>query len=138
VFAYVDPILGAQTWSPTWPPEEWTPSIFTVGGRAISGAGVPASYLVRTDRLLDLPLRIQEDEWADARSFLRAVQNHQTFQWYPDAEDLSVVYDVVLASPSLGEDWTPQRTEFPRVMSAPIVLRNRSVTLWPLHYGAAT
>lgn len=113
-------------------PREWTPAYATVGGRAVAGSGVAASYVVRTDRLLDLPVRIEESEWPAFRTFLRLAQEHQLLTWYPDATELGTSFSVYLHAPALGAEWIPtRRPEYMRVLEGTLTLRDAGSATWP-------
>lgn len=105
------------------PPRAWMPAEQTIGGERTSEAGIAASYIARTDVLLDVTLRFFEDEYEDVRALIRFGQTKQGFLWFPDAEDV-VSFLVYLDAPKVGERWAPTRDgQFPRVFEQAITLR---------------
>jgi hypothetical protein len=101
----------------------WIPADSTVGGDKVSAAGIPASYIVRRDNLMEVTLRVQEDEWETFLSLIAFGQSRQTFTWYPDSDE-GANFTVYLESPLAGERWAPTRLGgFERVYEIPIVLR---------------
>lgn len=106
----------------------WTPADSSIGGRRVSGGGVPVSYLVRRDNLIDLTLRILETEWEDFLAFLQFGQTSAAFLWYPEANDVDDpdydAFEVYLETPAMGERITPTRDgQYPRMFEVPITLR---------------
>lgn len=101
----------------------WTPADSTIGGRRVSGAGVPVSYLVRRDSLSVITLRVMEDEWDDCLAFLQFGQTSASFLWYPDADE-ATTHEVYLEAPAMGERIEPTRdAQYPRMFEIPITLR---------------
>jgi hypothetical protein len=98
-----------------------------MGGEDMSAAGVPVSYIVRWDQLLNVTLRFLESERAAVMDWLKwAQQNKSTsFSFYFDATDLAgAAYDVYLESPKVGERITmPREANSPWVMSTSVTLR---------------
>jgi hypothetical protein len=114
----------------TWPCRAWIPEASSVGSHDISAAGIAAGYTVRDDDLLNLTQRITEDEWPYFRAFVRAVQNGDVFQFYPDADETEF-FDVYLESPLPGDKWRPSRDgEYPRMFEATIQLRGVDEAPW--------
>jgi hypothetical protein len=107
----------------------WEPDAPTVGGRAVSGAGVPASFIVRRDHTLDVTLRVTEAEWDEVESLIAYGQASLPITWYPDA-DGNTSYQVYLESPAPGESVKPTRTDFPRVFERALTLRAVTGSVW--------
>jgi len=123
--------FGGATFEATIPARAWTPGDETIGGSRTSAAGVPASYVVRRDRLLDVTLRFLESEWEDVRDLVEFGQSAELFTWYPDANDLAQSAEVYLISPKPGEKWAPVRSaDYPRAMELTITLRCPTAPLW--------
>jgi len=110
-------------WTTDLSAKPWTPADFTVGGSRTSAAGIPASYVVRRDALIELPLRVTEGEWPTFLGLIAFGQTAESFVWYPEATSL-VGMEVYLESPLAGERWSPARMGgFERVFDVTITLR---------------
>ena len=105
------------------PPVGWLAREASVGGHVRATAGIPASYVVRRDRLIDLTLRIREEEWPDFLNALATMQSGAAFEWFPRVGD-PTPQAVTLFAPMPGTPWGPTRLpEYPRVFTATITLR---------------
>lgn len=117
----------------------WTPGSRTVGGRRIAASGAQASYVVRRDSLLDVPIRFYESEWLAVANLIEWGQDDGQITWYPDADDTATSFTVYLDSHAPAEDVTPERNgDFPRVFE--ITLRLRAVgsgTVWTPYFSLA-
>lgn len=122
------------SFSPRLPPKPWTPVDMTIGGSRTAAAGVPASYVVRRDSLLEVTLRIDEDEFVDLVNLLTWGQGAESFLFYPDADDLGTSYEVWLESPLAGERYSPERTDFLRTFETTITLRGVDLPPWPAYF----
>jgi len=121
-------------WSMTLPPRPWTMLSPTVGGMRKSGAGVPASYVVRRDAVLSLTLRFWASEWPELLAMLTWGQLSETLTWYPDADE-SESFEVWLDSPAAGEEISPSRdSQYPNVMELAIRIRKVDGTAWDIDY----
>lgn len=124
------PLLG-DIFSPRWPVVGWVPRETAVGGRLISVGGIPASYRVRLDPVLDLTLRVEEDEWLDLLDFVAWGQTGAGFTFVWDASE--VVPDeepALLDSPEIGSALTLSRnSEYPRLMEVTVGLRGNGTPL---------
>lgn len=114
-------------WTTSIPPRPWTPINETVGGVRIATAHIPAAYTVRTDAMVEIPLRFTEDEWDDVLALIAFGQSAQSFYWYPDSiltdQDYEAAH-VYLQSPAAGERFAPTRDgQYPRMFDLTIVLR---------------
>lgn len=120
----------ASAFAATLPARPWTPVDNTVGGSRTAASGVPASYIVRRDGLLELTLRIEEAEWAAFLALIVFGQSAAAFVWFPDAEE-ATSFTVYLDSPAAGEKWKPTRDTYARVFEVTITLRSTDGTpLW--------
>lgn len=120
--------VGGLVWEASLPCYPWILEDTSIGGRDTSAAGVPASYVVRWDALVNLRLRLREAEWPELLAVLAAGQEADgsgagVITWYPDAlVDASIA--VWLEAPAHGEEFAPSRLEnLPRLMELDIVLR---------------
>jgi hypothetical protein len=113
----------------------WNPIDDSVGGSRTSATGVPASYTVRRDALVEVNLRFWESEWADFLNLLIYGQTGASFTWFPDADELAS-YTVYLETPKTGERFSPTRSgEFPRVFEASILLRGAGIAIpWQAYF----
>lgn len=106
------------------PPRGWGRRTPTVGGSRTSAAGVPASYVVRRDEVVVLPLRFRESEWESVRDLLVWGQAAESFDWYPDALDVGESFEVYLESPKAGQEIAPTRLpDYPKVLELTVELR---------------
>jgi hypothetical protein len=122
------------------PVRPWRPSSPTIGGREISAAGVPASYIVRRDNVLLMRLRFEEQDWPDVLSVLEYGQSDRVLTWYPDAGE-ATSHEVYLEHPAAGEDILPERqTEGADwVLELDIALRSvDGSSLWQAYFRAAS
>lgn len=106
------------------PSRPWGRRAPTVGGSRTSSAGIPASFVVRRDEVVVLPLRFRESEWADVRAILEWGQLAESMTWYPDALEPLTSFEVYLETPRPGEDVAPTRlAEYQKVLELTIELR---------------
>ena len=117
-------VFGTTTFDATISARAWTPRDATVGGSRTAASGVPASYIVRRDALLDFRLRFWETEWPTVLNLVSYGQGKQALTWYPDLDDLDVSFSVYLEAPAPGEAFAPERDpDFPRTFELPMTLR---------------
>lgn len=97
-----------------------------VGGSETAAGGRPASYSVREDHLLIIPMRIPEEEWAEFESFIDLLMEHtEEVDFFRDAEDVDPQNSCWLESPKRGEEWGPDRTsEMADEFEMTIILRS--------------
>jgi hypothetical protein len=89
-----------------------TPRKAAIGGSETSATGVPASYVVRRDYLLAVPLRFEEEDWGDVEYLIDTMQDHAVeIEFFPDAEEVADSYFCWLESPGMGEAWEPSRSD---------------------------
>ena len=113
---------STETFEPSLPIREWQYGIQNKGGHAVSAAGLPASFVVRTQETLDMTLRVLESEWPDCMEFLRAGMAGLEIQMTVGDQD---PVDVFFVSPVAGEDFAPDRDPaFPRVLNVAITVRS--------------
>ena len=106
------------------PVTAWLPAESTIGGSRVAASGVPASYLVRRDGLVDLTLRFEEDGWPDVLALVQFGQTAESFLWQPDALGTEA-FTVYLEAPAAGARWAPTRDgSYPRMMALTITLRS--------------
>ena len=116
--------FGTSTLEATISARAWIPIDLTVGGSRTAASGVPASYIVRRDAMLELGLRFWESEWASVLNLVAWGQTRQAITWFPDALDLLTSFEVYLEAPLAGERWAPQRdSNFPRTFEVSLTLR---------------
>ncbi len=101
----------------------WTPGYNTIGGSRKAASGLPASYIVDEEHLVDLFLRIRESEWTAYRALIAYGKASGEITWYPDADE-PTSYLCYLESPSAGERVTPSRDgNYPRIFEVQLTLR---------------
>lgn len=116
---------------PTPPHARRTP---TVGGSKTAAAGVPASYVVRRDRVLAVTFRVWEEEIADFEALIEWGQASEIITWTPDV-DTGTAYEVWLESPKAGETFDPPRDEeVPALYLCTVEFRKVDATPWALRY----
>lgn len=104
-----DPSSGALALSLPIPP--WESRIGGVGGSAVSASGLPASFVVRTDYLRAITLRVPEEDLADVLDFLAQVRDGSLpFYFWFDQELSDTEHYVYLSKPLWPEDLMPQRS----------------------------
>lgn len=114
----------------------WTHALKATGGDIESDAAFPASYVVRRDHQLVLPLRFYESEWPEVRALIEYGQTGAPITWFPDLESEDS-FDVYFDSPSIEEDIiaVPDAT-YPRALGLSIVIRRVDGEPWDLGYFA--
>jgi len=130
---------STTTWDTALPVMLWTPADDTVGGWRDSAAGVPASYVVRRDALLEMTLRVEEPDLVHALNLIAWGQSAQPILWTPDPlEDPDTTVPVYLVTPAPGSRWSPTRsTEYPRMFEVAITLRGVGTAMpWRPYFGA--
>jgi len=128
-------VYSTTDWSSRLPVRAWERVTPTIGGHRISAAGTPASYIVRRDHILLVPLRFFETEWADVQALIAWGQSGELLTWYPDALDAGTSFSVYMHSPAAGEDITPSRDgTYPGLLDITIGLRSLADTPWTLDY----
>lgn len=92
------------------PVEPWTVRSGGVGGSAISAAGVPASYVIRTDRIAAITLRCTEAELDSVLAELEAIRAAaQPFIFAFDQDDSATEHTVYLHAPAWPAEIVPER-----------------------------
>jgi hypothetical protein len=112
---------STETFEPELPLAEWQYGIEEVGGHAVSAAGLPASYVVRSQETLGLTIRVLESEWSACRDFLRAGMAGAEINM--TVGDQGAV-DVFFVSPVSGETMTVERDQnYSRVLLVSVTVR---------------
>lgn len=108
----------------TVPQEPWTPAALVVGGSDKSAAGVPESFVVRTEELCEVKLRFTEAELPSVMAWLKwAQKNSGSFTYRFDKNDIATEYTCYLESPAINAEIKPSRAEFKRHFGITLKLR---------------
>jgi hypothetical protein len=99
-----------QTLNLTWPMQWWTPADRAIGGGERSAAGVPSNYVIRNEPLLEVRLRVTEEEWPLLLTFLRAVDAAGAAFTFRADQNVAADLTVYLERPSVadGEEYRPE------------------------------
>lgn len=120
----------------TLPVALWSHQLKQIGGETESDAAFPASFIVRRDYQLAIPIRFHEDEWPAVRALVEYGQTGGVITWTPDT-DSEDSFDVYLDGPAIGEDIAPTvDAAYPRAMLLGIVVRRVDGEPWDLEYFA--
>lgn len=112
---------STETFEPSLPLKEWNHGIQQEGGHAVSSAGLPASFVIRTQETLEMVVRVLESEWSQCLAFLRAGMSGAEITMTV-AEKAPV--NVFFVAPLAGEDVATERdAEYPRVLEVAVVVR---------------
>lgn len=103
----------------------WEPRSGGVGGSAVSAAGVPESYVIRTDRIASLTLRVLEEELDAVLAELEEIRaSSEAFDFLFDQDDASTAHAVYLHAPVWPDEIRPTRDEeFPGAFRLQVELR---------------
>lgn len=124
---------GAGVLELALPVAEWREREQSVGGALEAGSGTIAGYVVRRDRILELPLRIGEGEWPGVLAMLRAAQAGAVLTYFPDADDVGTSIACTLLAPLADGQAQPEpEGEYQRVARLPISLRRADGLAWDL------
>lgn len=82
-----------------------------VGGSETAAGGIPASYSIRRDHLLSVPLRFTEEDWPEVEALIDEMMTSAAVEFYRDADDEAPTNTCYLESPKEGEEWGPDRTD---------------------------
>jgi hypothetical protein len=108
----------------TLPQRLWTPLSIAVGGSEVSAAGVPESFVIRRDQLLDLRLAFREGEWPAVHAWLAWMQDTAGFcVFYPDRA-VGTSRTCYLETPKVGEEIRPERGDYPGIYELAVRLRS--------------
>lgn len=128
---------AAIDFSPMYPTGPFAEPIDTAGGTLESGGGVPASFVVRRDHWLSVPVRIDETEVGAFFDFLRAAQTGAPIVWTPDVDNPGTTLAVILAAPSASEDVTLEPDGvYPLMSTVTLTFRKVDGTAFDLDYYA--
>lgn len=113
---------------------DWAPGKEELASKARYPSGAREAYTVNRWPLLDLTLRVTEDEWPSFMTFVETVQsNASSFTIYPDRADLLHSYLVHLRTPALGDEWFPTRdAEIEGVYNVSLILESADGTHFDL------
>lgn len=103
----------------------WQPRSGGIGGSAVSAAGVPESYVIRTDRIVSVTLRVLEEELDAVLAKLEEIRaSSEAFGFAFDQDDVATDYDVYLHAPVWPDEIdAPRDPEFLGVHRITIELR---------------
>ena len=99
---------GAVTYTMALPQRPWDYGKRQVGGSDVSGAGVPAAFVIRQENLLFLTIRFPLAEWASVERLVRHGQAAGSITFYPDQAQ-GTNHTVYLDEPRMGELIRPRR-----------------------------
>lgn len=125
-------IYNAVTVTFTVPMRLWEPESIGVGGSGVSAAGIPESFEIRRDEVVNVKIRFTEAEWADVRTWLIwAHRNPSTaftfyFQRSPDLPSGGV--SCYLEKPKPTESIKPTRGETKGTFELDLTLRSTTGT----------
>jgi hypothetical protein len=127
-------VFGATDLTLDWAQRPYVYRDNPIGGVRWSAAGIPASHVVRTDRDIELNLRVQEYERAAVEALIEWGQTTQEITFYPDA-DAGTSYACHLVNPHAGEEWQTERDDaYPHQFFVRVVLRKTDRTRWTEEY----
>lgn len=102
-----------------------------VGGEAEAASNVRAAFVVRRDQQLALPLRFFEEEWPLVRALIEYGQTGLPIEWFPDASDTAVSFDIYLDAPEVGDQFTAEPDgEYPQALYLTLVVRQADGLGW--------
>ena len=121
-----------------WPMEPWTPADGGVGGSDTAASGIPEAYVIRADTIVQMRLRVEEDELAAYRDFLTFVRGSgQPFTMRIDQDDAATEFECYLQFPRWEDEQTvtyERDPQYPRVFMVPLHVRRRFgapiTTMW--------
>lgn len=125
---------GAVDYSMEVPQREWNYGSLALGGSDVSGAGVPAAFVVRKDYLLHLTLRFFAAEWTSVERLVAHLQEGGSSQFRPDKDVPAVNHTVYGVSPILGEEIAPTRGAEPSTLDLPISIRRTTSSIFTDNY----
>lgn len=106
------------------PQRLWTPASTAVGGTDTSAAGIPESFVIRRDQMLDVRLPFWEGEWPAVHAWLTWMQdNAGSCRFFPD-RDGTLYHTCYLESPKMGEEVRPERGDHPGIYEIGVRLRD--------------
>lgn len=127
-FLWDDDLVNDETLE--LPVGQWRHQPKAIGGDIESDAGYPASFVVRRDHCLYVPVRFFEDEWPTLRRLIAHGQGGGVIYWYPDVDEVTS-YEVYLEAPALGDPVEPLPDgEYPAALSLVLTFRKASGGNW--------
>jgi hypothetical protein len=107
-----------------------------IGSADLSATGVGASYVARTDYLLEQIIRFWESEQSDVYAMIAFAKRWpNTIKMYPDSLITSLFFDAQLWSPRVTETVRSTRNRFPRVLEMSLVWRRIDDQPWTLVFN---
>ena len=100
---------SAVDYTMSLPQRSWDFGKRQFGGSDISGAGVPAAFVIRQDNLLYITLRFPVGEWDDVERLVRHGQTGATLNFRPDQADAATQHIVYIDEPAMGDVIRPRR-----------------------------
>jgi len=108
----------------------WRHSFPVIGGDIESDGAVPASYIVRRDYCLTVPLRVFEEEWPTIRRMIAHGQQEGVIFWYPN-ESVNENVEVYLETPAIGDPVEPRPDgEYPACLIIELTFRRVDGQPW--------
>lgn len=105
------------------PQRLWTPLSVAVGGSDVSAAGIPESFVIRRDQVLEVRLLFREGEWPAVHDWIAWMQDNAGFcRFFPD-RDAAYFRACYLDSPRVGDEVRPDRGEYPGTYEIGLRLR---------------
>ncbi len=115
------------------PQRTWDFGKRRVGGSDVSGAGVPAAFVIREENLLFITIRFPVSEWDNVERFVRHGQGGGTLIFYPDASGTN--HTVYIDEPRIDEVIQPKRdSKDQRTLELDITLRRTTDLLFTDDY----
>lgn len=96
-----------------------------IGGSAVAASGVPAAYVIRRDRIVDLTLRVMEGELDALSSILEGIRDSgDPFVFAFDRDDEATEFTVYLVSPAWPDEIESERDDqYRELFTVPISIR---------------
>ncbi len=135
-WVYTD-AAGAVDYSMSEPQLPWTPGSLSMGGSDISGAGIPAAFVIRQEDLLHMTLRFPTGEIADVFRLVRFLQEGVATAVLRLDQDVPAVTDTVWGhSPGLEEEIRPRKGDLLEMWELDITVRRSTAGIFEDDYSA--
>ncbi len=105
------------------------------GGSDVSGAGVPAVFVIRRDYRVRMVVRFPLGEWDDVERLVRHGQGGGSITWYPD-QSSGTNHAVYLDEPTIERGIRPWRSADQRTFELELTLRRTTSTLFTDDYDS--
>jgi hypothetical protein len=126
-------VFGATDLTLDWAARPWSFPNNTVGGVEWSAADIPASYKVKSERNIELNLRVHEHERTAVEELIEWGQTTRVITFYPEHDGTS--YECRLVHPHVGEEWQPERDDtYPHQFFVRLTLRKTDGARWTEEY----